>query len=590
MEERVFGGRYRAVRFIGTPGRMQAWEGVDQTTGGRVVLMTAEPSSDEDISRWTQRAQSTAAIVQSDVAPIEDWGEQDGVFYVVQQWVEGSSAAQVRSQYGPATADRIARWGAQIANALATAHVGGVVHGDLRPDDIVVLQSDDAILAGLGAPGTDEPFVLPADATPDAVHYLSPEQCAAGAATTKSDIYSLGAILYRLTTSALPFDAQTAAEVADLQINAVLEPPRRVNAAIPPSLEQVILRAMAKDPELRYTSAEEMRDELQRIGEGLAAAATAAMPALPQKRRVWPWIVLALVGVIILVLVGLWWLGYLGGSVVPNLAGNQPDQAASVLEAEGLVLGTVDAEQDYPPSVMPGTVFDQTPGAGSRVRKGTPVDVSLAGGALSVVPDVVGDSESQAIAMLQQSGFKLGQVTNEFSGSVQSGVVISQVPSGTAEAVEGTTIDLVVSQGIEQAQVPSVVGQTQQAATQTLQTAKFKVAVKQQPSDTVARGSVVEQAPAAGVLAAAGSTITIFVSSGPEPIAQVRVPDVVGLGQNAAIEELAGVGLVAQIQSVTGTTQNAGNVLGQSPSPGIQVAPNSRVTIRVAQAPPPATP
>lgn len=589
MDQRIFGGRYEAEHFIGVPGRLEAYSGVDATSRARVAILVARAADQAQVSEWTQRAQAASAFQHPDVARIIDWGRDgESDFFAIQEWATGTDLATIVSREGTIAADRVARFGEQAAAALSAAHANGVVHGNLRPEEIV-MADERTMVTGLGAPGSAGAWQPAADATPAAAWYLSPEQCAGQPAAAASDIYSLGAVLYHLATGRVPFDGPDAVTVCSQHQNAPVESPRRVNPYIPSSLEAVIMRAMAKNPGSRYGSAEEMRQALETAAAGEPQTApTEVMPAvamtMPKKRRVWPWILAA---VIILLLLGgafaAWWLGYLGGVQVPDLTGQTPLEASKTLEDAGLSLGKVTAAASYPGTAKKGTVFEQDPSAGGPARKNSAVNVTLAGGETEKVPDVVGQGESEAIANLQAAGFTLAPVERK-NDKADAGTVIAQTPPADSNELKGSAITITVSKGPKTADVPNVLGKTEAQATDALSNAGFKVKVQQIQAADVVAGNVVNQIPAAGTKAIEGSEVTLLVSSGAPKPKQVTVPNVVGNDQNTALKTLQDANLKVQIQTVTVTdAAQKGKVQKQDPGANSTVDEGTTVTIQVGQ-------
>ncbi len=437
--------------------------------------------------------------------------------------------------------------------------------------------------------------------------YVSPEQAQGRPLGATSDLYSLGIVLYELSTGRLPFDGDTPVSVALKQVNEAPVPPREVNPSIPPELEAVILKAMAKKPQDRYQSAEEMRRDLIRVSQGEkteamaggAAVAAAAMPAtsvmpavtqpaasgagtVPPKRKAnpWPWIVALIAILVIGGLVWAWAAGRLGpsGVPVPDLRGSTLAQAEATITADGLAVGTV--EQAFSDTVEAGIVTDQSPGPGVEAEKGSKVDLIVSKGVeLLEVPDLRKMTESEASKKAKGAGFGLDVPQRKPSGTVPKGEVISQSPSPGAQAARGSLIALVVSDGPELKQVLNVVGKSQQDARNVITKAGFKVKATQEYSETVAKGVVISQSPDGGVFVSAGGTINIVVSKGSQLVA---VPDVTGKGEGDATAQLKNLGLKVTVNYQV--SPDEGFVLTQDPLPGTEVNIGDNVTIWVGKA------
>jgi beta-lactam-binding protein with PASTA domain len=332
---------------------------------------------------------------------------------------------------------------------------------------------------------------------------------------------------------------------------------------------------MQKDPGDRQGSAAELQQELQaEAGATQVLPTTAAAPvAIPEKKKlIWPWIVAGVVLLALLAGGGYWYYSQSQNNVaVPNLTGMTPAQATAALNAAQLQLGTVSNTQSVQTGTPPGSVVQQVPAAGAKAPKGSKVNVTLNGPSEAPVPNVVGQTEAQAIQALQAAGFTAAPVKQAFDAKVPVGNVISQDPAAGGQAPKGTVITLTVSKGQQSSAVPDVTGKSQSDATSAIQGAGFKVSVKTASSSSVNQGDVISQAPVGGVTAVPGSTVSITVSSGQ---AQVKVPAVSGMTLNQASDAIVNLGLKVSSSGPTTAT-----VTAQDPAAGTSVAPGSTVTI-----------
>lgn len=574
MEDRMF-GQYRAGSYIGVPGRVDVYKGVD-ASGADVSIMTAPVRAAGDAERFAERAQAAAALQHPDVAKVREWGQEGDTYFVAQDWVQGVDMGAAVAD-GTMPTEHVAKIGAQAAAALSAAHGNGLVHGDIRIQDVIIKEGDDVTIVGFGAPTTADAFVLPQDAGPEAAHFLSPEQARGQAATAQSDIYGLGAILYKAATGRLPFNADTGMAVAAMQADSLVEAPRQVNPNVPASLENVILKAMEKDPARRYGSAEEMRQDLDRVAQGAAVAPVAPLPE--KKSSFWPWV---LVIVIILGLIGAAYaLGFFGGGVeVPDAVGQDLETATATLTDAGFEVGDITFDDAYDTAKFEdGQVTEQDPLAKANAREGSKVDLVLAGSELAEVPNVVGMSESEAIVAIKDAGFELGEVRRAPNDKVDSGFVTDQTPPAGIEAPEGSPITIGVSEGQETVTVPNVIGLSQSDATAQLQSAGLETKVSEEYNASAPAGQVTAQSPDAGVTIDAGSRVTITVSKGEET---VSMPNVTGMIENDAIDALEDLGLRVTVNKAPDDA-NIGKVIAQDPAMGSVLSPGTRVTITVGE-------
>ena len=443
-------------------------------------------------------------------------------------------------------------------------------------------------------------------------------------------------MLYELTTGTLPFDADTPVAVALKQVNEEPKPPRQVNPAVPPSLEAVILQAMAKSPADRYTSADEMRPDLLAVAQGkpvkapgviagaAAAAAAGAVAAggapppdqtavIPQvggtgrgaqgaaaakggtvkqvsgaRKRRWPWALIA-VALVAAGLASAWYFGAFQPKTtpVPEVTKLAADTAEARLIEAGLVVGKVTAE--FSTEIEKGFVISQSPEAGEQVDPGSAVDLVVSKGLEMVkVPDVVGKSDSEAAKTLEDAGFDVKLPTSEFSDKPE-GTVLSQEPKAGAQVEKGASVSFVVSKGRELKSVPDVVDKPLGTATGLVKKAGFKLSTSEAYSDTIGKGRVISQSPAGGQPAYVGSTVSIVVSLGKETL---PVPDVINETEADATKKLKDAGFEVRVEYTT--SPEDGIVLTQDPIPGTEARRGATVTITVGQAPstepPPANP
>ena len=336
-----------------------------------------------------------------------------------------------------------------------------------------------------------------------------------------SDVYSLGVVLYQAVTGRVPFDGRNAFTVAQDHVGAPVTPPRQLNPAVPIGLENIILRAMAKPPEDRFSSGRQLyqalEDELQGT-QVMAPVATAQAPTQP-RRPLWPWIVGGVVLVAAVIVAVLWASGAFTQKVtVPNVVGLTLANATTKLDSAGFKLGTVGYQQGV--GKPQGTVLSQTPVAGAAAGKGSAVRLVAVGTTVQTVPNVIGMTQSAAGAAITGAGLTLGHVSYIYSASGPSGTVTGQAPSAGITAPAGSQVAITVSKGPapsaspSAAAVPNVIGQSQSQAVATLQAAGFAAVVDQVPSGTVAAGTVSDQTPSSGVLAQPGTSVTIVVSTG----------------------------------------------------------------------------
>jgi serine/threonine-protein kinase len=623
QEARVFNGRYELIRRIARGGMAEVFLAHDQLLDRPVALKVLFPELSVDrtfVERFRREAQAAANLSNPNIVSVYDWGEEAGTYFIVMEFVSGRPLSALIRSEGSLLPDRAAAIGAEVAAALAFAHRNGVIHRDVKPGNVLIDDEGLVKVADFGiarAKGADEGLTQ-TGAVMGTATYFSPEQAEGAGVDARSDVYSLGVVLYEMVTGRPPFTGDNPVAIAYKHVREEPVPPRRINPAIPAAFEAVVLQAMAKDRDHRYASADELRNDLLRFRHGRAvaavpyipppapardltmvqpaaegaAAATTVLPQTPTpppKQRTWMYVVLLVVllaalGVLLFFLGRN--LGLFGGNsttatvTVPQVTGVDKTVAESQLRDLGLQY-----TEDLEPSstVTANQVIDQDPKAGTQLQKGKTVTLKISTGAPFVaVPDVTGQPTNMAHTTLQSAGFMVGQDVPQASDTVPIGNVISMnPPAGTKIDPKATTVILSVSSGPANVTVPDERLKDVATAAAELGQAGFNVTQQQQPSPTVPAGQVITTNPPPGTPAMKGSTVIILVSSGPQ---QGTVPSVVGDTQANAVSALQAAGFTAtvQTQAVADPASN-GIVLGQTPAADAVVNKGTAVTIVVGK-------
>jgi serine/threonine-protein kinase len=619
----IIDGRYRVISRLGSGGMADVYLAQDQLLGRDVAVKVLHHHFAEDqefVERFRREASSAAALSHPNIVAIFDRGEWNGTYYIAMEYVAGRTLKTIVREHGaldPATAIEIV---VQILRAARFAHRRGVIHRDLKPHNVILDEEGRARVTDFGIARAGASDMTLTGSIMGTAQYLSPEQAQGLAVTGASDLYSIGVILYELLTGVVPFEGETAVAIAFKQVSAEPAPPSALNPAIPPSLDAIVLRALAKDPAARYAGADELIAALEHEREqlpALSAAAAAAgpdghvhhaqpppragagsmllaqpgtgeyeiegAPASADRRRRWRrgllWALAAVLVAGAAVAAVLLLTQPTKSVTVPSVTGQTEQAAGAALRAVGL---------NPAPSLAPsatvhsGLVISQTPAAGAAAKKGSRVGIVVSEGPQTVpLMDVSGLSEAKAVARLRKAHFKT-KTKPEASKTVEAGRVIGTQPLAETEVQEGSLITLLVSSGPAPVHVPDVVGETVEAAEATLTNAELALGtVTKQVSSSQPAGTVLAQSPATGNSVRAGTKVNVTVAKAPK---EVAVPTVVGAAEAVAVAHLKHDGFVPNTETRTTSEQaQVGVVLEQSPEGGAHARKGATVTIVVGK-------
>ncbi len=571
-------GRYRVVSRIGSGGMADVWLADDLHLPRRVALKVLHDQFAQDtefIERFRREAEAAAGLQQVNIVSIFDRGQVDHTYYIAMAYLDGRTLRDLIN-YGltPTESVAIVR---QILEAAGFAHRHGVIHRDLKPMNVIVDSTGLATVTDFGIARAGLSEITEAGSILGTVNYLSPEQAEGFEVGPKSDLYSIGVILYECLTGRVPFEGDTVVAVALKQLSEQPPAPSAWNPDVSPALDAVVMTALRREPYERYQDAETFIAALD-------AAEARPEEIYEEPDSKWPWVV----GVIAAVLIALILWGMLRDNTVevPRVVGSDLDSAITTLGTDGFTVGDVERVQRDVPTNQ---VISQDPvGKADRDCRvfgwfcsDPDVNLTVSGGPGQVeVPDVAGQTRVEAEQTLGDAGLGVAVETRNSSNVPSDSVIETSPPAG--EAVKrGSQVTLIVSSGPGRVSVPPVVGQTRNAAEQQLSAVGLQSSSSEESSDRPA-GEVISQSPNAGTKVDPGSTVALVVSSGPEPVTEVDVPNVVGLTRSDAVSNLRSLGLSPSVEEETTDIQpQGGRVIDQSPGGGTTVEEGSTVVITV---------
>jgi len=561
MSEKILADRYRLVEQIGVGGMAIVYRAIDQRTGHNVAVKVLRPEFNQDaefVSRFQREAEAASKMTHHNIVNLLDVGMDGENRYLVMEYVQGKTLKELIKEKGRLTPAVAAQITIRILSALQHAHQNGIIHRDIKPQNILVHADGHIKVADFGiARMANSSTLTRGDSVMGSVHYFSPEQASGQAANVTSDLYSVGVVMYEMLTGRVPFDGDSPVSVAMQHLHARPTPIENFAPESPAAINHVCLMAMEKKPQYRYQSAREMATELRMALEGrtekmqprvvekpmVAPVPPAGGPAQgkaelggaryntvrrkPVKNHQGLWILFSLLMTAV-VCYGL----YVGGAAiyekvvnsttVPDFVGMEITVAQRTAQRAGLNPEVVEINH---PTISSGTVILQAPEVDTTLRKGDSVVLTVSKGPSSQkLPDLVGMSTQNAINTLQPMGVTLMVLERVVSSEVQADLIISQTPDAETQCKSGDIVQVVVSGGM--AFVPDLLGQPLSTAQETLAEAGLGINASVSYVDTTdaaLHNTIASQTPAAETPVILGGQVAVTVYRVPELLATAKV-------------------------------------------------------------------
>lgn len=552
--ERIFGDRYEVEGRIGAGGMAEVWRGHDRVLNRTVAIKTLLPQFARDASfvdRFRREAQAAARLNHPGIVSVYDSGTDGDTPYIVMHLIEGRTLADFLESGKTLPPMQAAKIAQEVAEALAAAHAQGVVHRDIKPANIMITRDGKVLVMDFGiARLISGPETAPqTSAVMGTASYLSPEQAQGQSVDARTDIYSLGVVLYEMLTGRPPFTGDSPMAIAYKQVNATPEPPSSVNPEVPPELDAVVMRALSKNPANRYQTGQEFADDLERVRTGGQVLATPLLPASGEATQV------------------------ISRPQPTSVLPPQQDQPGGSRKAwVGALIAIVIMALLAAGAYLVVTMLTDD-GAGDLVT----------------VPDVVDRPEAEARQTLTDAGLVVDNVSRRRTDRVEPGIVLEQNPPADRQVEAGSEIDLIVSAEPRPVVVPSLEFMTVEGAEAALANVGLELGgVREENNEEVPADRIISQSPEAFTEVPKGSAVDVVVSTGPSI---VIVPDVTCMPLAAAEAELTELGLQPELGEDAPPNPECGfnpnNVVQQDTAPGTEVPPGTVIVLHQRASPSP---
>ena len=554
LEGKVIGSRYEIIQKVGNGGMAIVYKARDMVLNRFVavkVLRDEFTTDEEFIKRFETEAQSAARLTHANIVSIYDVGVDNGIYFIVMELIQGKTLKEIIvEEGGPLPWKWSVNVAIQIASALEVAHRNNIIHRDIKPHNIIITEDGVAKVTDFGiAKAVSNSTITAFGKTIGSVHYFSPEHARGGYTDAKSDLYSLGVVMYEMLTGRVPFDADTPVSVALKHMQETPEEPIEINPNIPEAINQIIMKALKKEPELRYQTATEMLEDLK------MALKNPSGDFVEQRE-------------------------YDPTAVTQKIDTNriktlEQENKNSNNKKDSKLKRFIKKHKGL--SIFIGIILLFTVAFG-----GTLGILSLTNPKEVPLPNLVGLSRDEAKSEAETNKLKFEVSSEEYNSEVPEGYVISQDPkyAENYNVKEGSTVTVIISKGTEKTKVPNVEGKEQSEAIKLLEEANLKAEVVEETSQTVKEGYVVSQETDPETEVSAGDTVKIHVSTG-TGIKQVQMVSVIGETEANAKSRISGLGLTTNVVYEEDTSKDNGVVLKQSINSGTTVNEGTTVTITV---------
>jgi len=603
---KIFANRYEILEKINSGGMANIYLARDKKLSRNVALKIMFPQFASDshfVERFKREAKSMANLSHPYIATVYDWGKEEEIYYIAMEYLSGENLSQTINKKGILPPSEVVDISIKICEALEVIHEQGIIHRDIKPSNILVTEDKDIKITDFGIVKDSTPSLTQTGSILGTAQYISPEQARGIKISKRSDIYSLGVVMYEMLTGDPPFRGDDSLSVALRHIREKPTLPSNIIKNLSKNLETVIVKCLLKNPEDRYSSATQLKEDLIRCSKGLPiselhknveaklhpetkavfAKGFETIKNIKWVRFLYTSLIIFLIAVISIILYPL--LLRMVQKPIPKVVVPQLEQtelSKAKEELEKLELKMAISSQVHNDSVEKGFVVNQNPEAGSKITEGETVYLVISlGPRVTEVPNIVGLKIEKAEKILKESNLKIGIIDKVYD-EVPKDKIIKQAPEPGEIVAFNTPIYMVVSLGVEKIVVPSVIGMDYQTARDILENKQLSVVRIYEISETAEVGTVVSQEPFVNTQVFKNSLVTITLSSGSE---MISISKVIRENFEDAISTLEEVGFVVEKHWVPSSLATKNLVLNQDPQGGTGAPPGTVIIIYIGSGP-----
>jgi serine/threonine protein kinase len=602
-KNKLISRRYRIIKKIASGGMADVFLGDDLKLNRKVAIkiLAANYAGDKNfVVRFKSEAQILARLNHPNIVQVYDWGEFDGSYFICMEYVEGESLKEIIDKKGPLPPETVVDYATQISSALLMAHKNNLIHRDIKPQNILVTTEGEVKVTDFGIAKSLSTDITKTLNIMGTAHYISPEQARGEVLDHRTDIYSMGIVLYEMLTADVPFRGGTSIDISLKHIYEKPLKPSELIENIPEKLEKIIMHCLEKNPVDRYPNIRELIGDLQKYGTDRPLSFDLKRQRKNEARAFGEKLRLNKVSTIIPIVMSIFILAFLTLFIVYSskyYRGDASNSIATVPPVENIPAENADVllslfdlnmvikDEIYDSEVPRGFIIEQTPESGKNIEAGSNIEVTISRGpevTFVLVPNLVGLSQEEALQALEDYGLVQGSISREYSDTFEENHVIIQDPEFNKEIDPGGSVNLTISSGEEIILIPyDVIGLDFIEASNRLELLGFVVKSSKAPVTetgiTSEPGMIIDTIPSPGSKVEANSMVELIISTN-EPL--VLVPDLMRLSLEQAESQLDSAGINYEISYVNAEySVQIGIVLGQSPETGSYISPVSRVIL-----------